>query len=264
MSVVAGTKAADTSPAPDTLAILGLDAADSALIHRRLRQPLGLAVVGGPRGGGVSTTVRALRAAVPPAAVDAAGGGTDAPAALPPLLLDPVAAADDLPAIVSTIAQGRRVLCGVHLERAAHLFAQWRAIGVGPDLLARYLLFIVAQCRVRRLCPCCRRPDTADTTRQVLAQATNSWLTGPVTPFAAGAGGCPQCAGTGHQGWALAYEILDMDAGARVLVENGVLGLDLEQALFADGRSLWDHGLRLLARGSCSLAALRQAIREPF
>lgn len=251
----------DLGALPDRLAALGFEAADAARMRRRLAQPLGLVVVGGPRGGGVTTTLRALRAAVPPPPDDPAGpdGGTAPPA----LLLDPVAE-DVVPAVLASIVQGRRILCGLYLERAAHLFAQWRALGIAPDFLARQLLFVVAQCRVRRLCPACRCPDPSDAPRHALARATNSWLTEPATVYTARAGGCPKCAGTGHQGWALAYELLDLDAGARVLVEGGTLGLELEQALFADGRSLWDHGLRLLARGNCSLAALQQAIREPF
>ena len=47
------------------------------------------------------------------------------------------------------------------------------------------------------------------------------------------------------------------------MVEAGAIGLDLEQALFADGRSLWDHGLRQVACGLCSLAWLRRMVREP-
>ncbi len=250
------------APAPPDLARLGLEPADEILVRHRLQQPLGLILVGGPRGGGVSTTLQALRAAAPPD--DAAACARRPGAHLPrTVLLDRITSARQIAAGVATIAHGRRVLGGLFLERAAHVFVQLNGWGMAPDRLALQLLFVMAQCRVRALCAGCRQPDQSAALRGVLARAANSWLTDAVRAFAARPGGCAACAGTGYRGWALAYEILDIDAGARVLVEDGVLGLGLEQALLADGRTLWDQGLRLLARGQCSLASLRMAVREP-
>jgi type II secretory ATPase GspE/PulE/Tfp pilus assembly ATPase PilB-like protein len=61
----------------------------------------------------------------------------------------------------------------------------------------------------------------------------------------------------------LVYELIEVDARVRGLIEAGVGALEIEQRLFADGRSLWDQGLRLVARGITSLAALRESVREP-
>ena len=61
----------------------------------------------------------------------------------------------------------------------------------------------------------------------------------------------------------MVYELLEIDAVMRALVENGTPMLHLERELFRTRSSLWQCGLRLVARGVTSLAALREAVREP-
>ena len=229
---------------------LGLEPHDLQRIRAILRQPLGLVLVAGPRQSGRSTTLAAMLPAV--TASDAA------------LLLDPPASWSALRGALGTIVQGRRVFACLTLERAAHVFGHFRQRGLSPAALARDLLLVLAQQRVRRLCTACREPDHSADVRNVLAQAANSWLEDTVREtFSARPGGCPRCSGTGYAGCALAYELLAVDSAVRAMAEQDAVGLDMEQALFSDGRSLWDQGLRLVARGTSSLAALRAAVREP-
>jgi type II secretory ATPase GspE/PulE/Tfp pilus assembly ATPase PilB-like protein len=239
------------------LAQLGLEAADAAAIHRQLGEPQGLVLVVGPRRSGLSRTLAALAALLP-----AAGGAHGA--AVPDLLLDPPAAPPVLRRAIASVPLGRRVLATLALERAAHVFGHFHALGVDPALLARDLQFVIAQRLVRRLCAACRQADHSAALRSAMAQAANSWMSGTACEAGiARPGGCAQCAGRGTAGVALAYELLIVDAGVRALVEQGSFGLGMEQTLFTDGRSLWDHGLLLVARGLCSLPDLRAAVREP-
>jgi type II secretory ATPase GspE/PulE/Tfp pilus assembly ATPase PilB-like protein len=237
---------------------LGFDPADVQSLRHTLRAPLGLVLAVGPQRSGLSTTLAALRAALP----DNAALATDAGPGL--VFLDPAPSPAAARRAIAAIPAGCRVFSTLALERAAHVFGHYRALGLPPALLARDLLLVVAQRRVARLCPACRQPDRSADLRHTLALATNSWLSGiSVAACTPHPGGCGGCAGSGHAGHALVYECLVVDSGVRALAEQGSVGLELEQALFAGGRSLWDHGLRLVARGVCSLTALRAVVREP-
>jgi type II secretory ATPase GspE/PulE/Tfp pilus assembly ATPase PilB-like protein len=248
-----------SASAPHSLEALGFLPADLAPVRRALRAPQGLVLVVGPRRSGLSTTLAALLGAVPGSAPCSAAGNDPGV-----LLLDPSPSPAAARRAIASITVGRRVFSSLALERAAHVFGHFRAAGLHPALLARDLLLVVAQQRLARLCGACRQPDPSADVRHALAQAANSWLEGTVIAACrARPGGCEQCRGSGYAGHALAYECLIVDSAVRAMAEQGAIGLAMEQALFADGRSLWDHGLRLLAQGSCSLDSLRSAVREP-
>lgn len=256
LSLPAVAAGAQAPPPLCPLQELGFAAADAQRMRRALHAPLGLVLVVGPRRSGLSTTLGALLGAAPEP-----GLSCDDPI---PILLDPPPSPAAARRAMASIPVGRRVFSSLHLERAAHVFGHFRALGVSPALLARDLLLVVAQGRVARLCVACRQPDRSSDLRQALALATNSWLEGtPVQACAARAGGCERCAGSGHAGHALVYEVLAVDPGVRALAEQGTVGIEMEQALFGDGHNLWDSGLRLVARGICSLAGLRAVVREP-
>jgi len=233
---------------------LGLREDDALRLGRLLCQSQGLVLIGGPRGSGVSTSLAAMRGWM---LAQSAG------AALPMLLLEPGHSPAALRQAVACIPQGCRVLAGAHLARAAHAFAHCRDHGVPLDAVSRHVLLVMAQRLLPRLCRFCRRPDDSAELRAALARAGNSWLAGtPIAAAQAHRPGCSRCQG-GVAGCVLIYEWLPADAGVRAMIEANAIGLDLEQALFADGRSLWDDGLRQLACGQVSLAHLRQALREP-
>ena len=240
------------------LEALGFLPADIPRLLRAVRAPLGLVLAVGPRRSGLSTTLLALLAGVPAACP----AGAAEPSL--PVILDPPPSPAALRRTMAAIPQGRRVFSSLALERAPHVFGHFRALGLSPGLLARDLLLVVAQRRIARLCPACRVPHADADTRQALALASNSWLGGVTAETCiASPAGCPACAGLGHAGHVLVYEALPVDSGVRALAESGATGLEMEQALFAGGQSLWDNGLRLVAAGACSLAALRAAVREP-
>jgi general secretion pathway protein E len=144
------------------------------------------------------------------------------------------------------------------------VFWHFQARGTGPAELARHLALVIAQRLVHRLCPDCAVPDASPELRAVLARAANSWLAGvPVQAKVARPGGCAACAGRGYRGRLLLAEVLDVDAGVRALAAEGFAGHDMERSLYAEGQSLWDQGIGLLAAGRTSLSALRSAMREP-
>jgi len=166
--------------------------------------------------------------------------------------------------LLGAAGAGWLVLCPVAVERAHHVFGHFQAQGIAAVDLARHLVLVVAQRLVRCLCPACAMPDHSPELRSVLARAVNSWLgSTPVHVLTARPGGCAACSGRGYHGRALLCEVLDVDAGVRALAAEGLLGEDMERSALADGQSLWDQGLGLLAAGRTSLDALRAALREP-
>jgi hypothetical protein len=276
---------------------LGLAQHDAQSLCRILRQPQGLVVLTGPRRAGLTTTayamldalegvsgagrcVQAIEAAPArptphwlqcvPAAPGVAGVDAARLRSLAPdvLFLDVLPfnapTADFMRQALVAVGEGVLVLLALRGERAQHVFASLRTLGVPPADLAPHLSGVLAQRLVRRLCPHCAQPDDSAELRGVLARAANSWLR-EGTPRGARAdpSGCAHCGGRGTRGHALLYEWLEVDAGVRAMIEEGIVGQELEQRMLADGRAIWDQGIRLLARGEVALAALREALREP-
>lgn len=233
---------------PRSLADLHWHDDDQARVEAALTQAQGMLVVLGPRGAGLSTTLAVLHAAHPQL----------------PLLLDPLDDSGTALAAMARVAEGRQVLAGMHQQRAAHAFHALRALGVDLPTLSTGLLLTLAQRLVPTLCPACRVPDESVQTRATLARALNSWLGQTSSrPCMAEPAGCARCAGSGHVGVLRLYELIEVDSGVRALVESGAGPLALELGLLSEGQSLWDRGLRALAQGQISLAALRAQVREP-
>jgi type II secretory ATPase GspE/PulE/Tfp pilus assembly ATPase PilB-like protein len=91
----------------------------------------------------------------------------------------------------------------------------------------------------------------------------NTWLAGrAVHPRRAASSGCEVCRHGGYQGSVLAYELIEIDSRARSVMASSIDPVELERALLADGRSIWDRGLKQVADGLTSLDALQAAVRQ--
>jgi hypothetical protein len=274
---------------------LGFEAHDLETITRALRQPQGLILVAGARGAGRSTTAYALLDSLDArarsiqtleasilrptpgwlqfkAAQPQADGGVELAQVLrnaPDVLLVDAAWpaaqwAGSVRLLAQAVADGCLVLASLAAERAHHALCTLQAAGLGPRECAAHLSLVLVQRLVRRLCAACARPDDSAETRSAVARAANSWLGGQEFRCARPGGvDCAHCGGAGYRGRTLLYELLPVEAGARGLFEEGIGDAELEQRLLSEGRGIWDHGLRLLARGLTSLQALREALREP-
>ena len=165
---------------------------------------------------------------------------------------------------LAAVASGGLVLAGLPVIRANEVFGYFSRLGIDPNDLSRRLSLVVAESLLRKVCKHCAVIDDSEDLRNVLAGAANTWLAAEeVRGRMARAGGCRLCRGSGYDGVALAYEVLEIDTAARALVEEGLTGMEMERRLLCDGKGLWDQGLRLLARGLTSLEALRYGLREP-
>lgn len=285
---------ADAALAP-RLVDLGLEPDDLAIVKRTVVQPQGLVLVAGPVRGGRTSTLHAMLDAIDP--VERGVRTIEMPAAwrrdawrqwapTEPdglsrkqlratvarlmaedpgvLLLDVAGVRLPMRRLLAAAESGWLVFAPVAMERAVHVFGHYRARGIAPADLARSLQLVLAQRLVRTLCDHCAQPDDTAELRSVVARAANTWLRAEsVGARSARPGGCERCGGSGHRGRALLYEVLEVGAGVRAMAGEGLIGQEMELSALGEGRSLWDHGIRLLARGRVSLRTLRAALREP-
>ncbi len=294
--------AVDDHRRPDLgLSQLGLEAADLDAICRALRQPQGLLIVAGPDNGGTTNSLYAMLDSIDARAravatiecpvarpriswrqyevvageIDAVAGAGAADPWLDRLaqlrsqgpgvlLLDAIRTPRRARMAMETIASGSLVLAHVPAERAHHAIGYFQSLAIEPAELSRHLCVALAQRLVQKLCGYCSVPDQTADLRAVMAQAANTWLeSGYARAACARPAGCAWCEGTGYRGRTLVYELLVADAAVCAMLEDGVIGRELEQSVLCAGRSIWDQGLRLVSRGVTSLSALRAAVREP-
>jgi general secretion pathway protein E len=159
---------------------------------------------------------------------------------------------------------GHLVLSMMALGRACSVVAEFQRLHVPLAQLLDALSLVIGHRLVARLCPQCSTPDDRESVRRALAGALNTWLAGSaVCARRAVPGGCRRCGTTGYDGRVLVYELLDIDTRARGLIASGVDPVEFEPSLLANGRSLWDRGLKLVTDGTTSLDALQAAVRRP-
>jgi type II secretory ATPase GspE/PulE/Tfp pilus assembly ATPase PilB-like protein len=155
------------------------------------------------------------------------------------------------------------VLSTMSLGRAASVIAELRRLRVTASQAIDGLSLVIGQRLIGRLCPACSIADDREAVRRALAAAMNTWLAGrAVHPRRAASSGCEVCRHGGYQGSVLAYELIEIDSRARSVMASSIDPVELERALLADGRSIWDRGLKQVADGLTSLDALQAAVRQ--
>jgi general secretion pathway protein E len=275
---------------------LGYEEGDLALLRRVLAQPDGLVLLTGPTGSGKTTSLYAMLETLDPERlsiqtienpverrhgkwlqyeVGKASSDTERDVFLEHfrqllrndpdvIMLGEIRSREVARLAIQAAQTGHLVFSTLHVDRAAQVFGRFRGLGLDPRELCEHLSLVVSQRLVRRLCPRCKVRDERPALSGLLGSAMVSWLSwDPANTRRASAGGCPHCNYTGHRGRAVVYEMLEIDGAVRGMVEGNVGGLEMEQRLFLGGRSLWDQGLRLVARGITSIDALRESVREP-
>jgi len=180
------------------------------------------------------------------------------------ILLGQIASPGVARLVLEAVRAGCLVLSTMALERASSVLAELRRLQVQPAQVPEALSLVIAQRWISRLCADCSQPDERPEVRHALAAALNTWLAqAPVRARRAAPSGCPRCHASGYRGRSLTYELIEVDGRARGLIGSGADAVELERALLADGRTLWDQGLARVADGTTSLDALRNAVRAP-
>ncbi len=152
---------------------------------------------------------------------------------------------------------GHQVYSTLHTNSAVGVFPRLLDIGILPDLLVGNIIGVVAQRLVRKLCPYCKTPRSAENHEARLLglppDAPRPVLHRPQ--------GCERCDFQGYRGRLAIMEILRMTDALDEQVASRATPRELRHAALAQGfRPLADDGLRRVLDGSTSLDELSRVV----
>jgi type II secretion system protein E len=267
---------------------LGMSARDSALIAKIIERPNGIVLVTGPTGSGKSTSLYAylheintmdqrILTAEEPIEYEMPGinqllirpeiGLTFERALRSFLRQDPdiimVGEIRDLPTAeiaIQASLTGHLVFSTLHTNDAAGAFTRLLDMGVESYLLASAVEGVVAQRLVRRLCPHCRRPDTADVKFLDEIAFPRARLDGRAIYQEAA---CEQCRMTGFRGRIGIFELLVVSEAIRSLVITRRPTGEIKQQAIAEGMStLRDDGWEKVLAGVTTVQEVLRASED--
>lgn len=153
---------------------------------------------------------------------------------------------------------GHLVFTTLHTNNAALAINRIKNFGVDMSAIASLLLGVLAQRLVRTLCTCAvddTRVETL-TTLSNLPYLDEARLGHPLRPRRAY--GCVNCHSTGYRGRRMVYELLQINAKVRELIESGASPrMIAKEGIHAEG-TLVANGLRLVAAGLTSIDEIKK------
>jgi general secretion pathway protein E len=152
---------------------------------------------------------------------------------------------------------GHLMLSTLHTNTAVGSVTRLIDMGVERYLLAPMLTGLIAQRLVRRLCPHCRREDTAT--------AADSEVTGGAIPVGGRVFrpvGCPQCRGEGYKGRLGVYEVIEVDPAMQQAVHDGVGEPELVRLARQRGPGLLEDGAAKAMAGETTVQEVARVVRE--
>jgi general secretion pathway protein E len=152
---------------------------------------------------------------------------------------------------------GHLVLSTLHTNSAVGAVTRLRDMGVEPFLLSSSLIGVLAQRLVRRLCPDCKTPYTANPVDcGALGVPTES------APRLYHPKGCTKCNGLGFRGRMGIYEMIEVDDAMRVLIHDGAGEYQLEAHARKLSQSIRQAGMQCVLNGTTSLEEVLRVTRE--
>ena len=180
------------------------------------------------------------------------------------ILMGEVRDAETARTLIEAANTGHLVFTTLHTNTASMAIARLKKLEVDMDSLAGMLLGILAQRLTRVLCTSCRVDDTRSTTLAVLEESHRDYLNAcrPFTLYRSSPRGCVHCGYTGYTGRKIIYELLINKPELRGLIERGANTSSIARVGLRPGYSMWDAGMRLVAKGITSLDALKLVAKE--
>jgi len=270
-----------------SLASLGYEAQDLALLEQAIRKPHGMVLVTGPTGSGktqslyacmnqLNTVERNIATVEDPCEIQMSGinqvnvqdkpGLSFAVALRAFLRQDPdilmVGEIRDLETAqiaIQAAQTGHLVLSTLHTNDAPSTLVRLRNMGIAPYNIAASVSLITAQRLVRRLCPACRSPAvlSAEALQSAGLASPKTAEYRVYTPQ-----GCDDCH-KGFKGRTGIFQVMSISAAMQdlILQEAGSLALD-QQARKEGVRGLREAGLHKVLIGETSLEEVISATRE--
>ena len=152
---------------------------------------------------------------------------------------------------------GHQVYSTLHTNSAIGAISRLLDIGILPDIMAGNIIGIIAQRLVRRLCPHCKRPYSAEPHEaRLLGIAPDAPCPTLFQPC-----GCERCDFQGYRGRLAIMELLRMNADMDELIARRSTFRDIRQLADRQGFvSLADDGLRRVLDGSTSIEELARIV----
>ena len=145
---------------------------------------------------------------------------------------------------------GHQVYSTLHTNSAIGVIPRLLDIGVLPDIMAGNIIGVIAQRLLRRLCPHCRRPYTAEPYEKRLLGFDNQ----RPAPTIYRPAGCELCNFLGYSGRFAIMELLRFDADIDDLIARRATLREIRSAAMHKGyRPLAEDGLRRVLEGATSL-----------
>ena len=264
---------------------LGMEADDLAALRRMIQRPHGIVLVTGPTGSGKTTTLyaaltelndrkRNIMTVEDPVeyALDGVGQmqvnaridltfarGLRAILRQDPdvIMVGEIRDHETAEVAVRSSMTGHLVLSTLHTNSAVGSVTRLIDMGVERYLLAPMLTGLIAQRLVRRLCPECRREDTATPADAELTSGTV-----PVGARVFRPVGCAACRNEGYRGRTGLYEVIEVDPGLQAMVHDGASEAAMIKHARKSSRSILDDGAAKVAAGLTSVAEVVRVVRE--
>lgn len=132
---------------------------------------------------------------------------------------------------------GHLVFSTVHTNNAAGTITRLLDMGIEPFLLSSTLGGVIAQRLVRRICPNCAE--------EYLSDERETKILGLDHPVRIKKGkGCSMCNNTGYKGRIAVFEIMTMDKGIRILIDNKANEMEIEEKAVEKGMILLKDSCR--------------------
>ena len=152
---------------------------------------------------------------------------------------------------------GHLVLSTLHTNDSVGAITRLVNMGVEPFLVGSSVVGVVAQRLSRKICPACRHP-------YVPAPEVASRLRLPADGKYWKGAGCPQCFNSGHRGRLGMYEIFEIGAEVRRLMEKNVTAGELRRLRAKSGETtLFEEGMMASVAGLTSLEEVLRVAWEP-
>ena len=152
---------------------------------------------------------------------------------------------------------GHLVFASLHTNTAPLAIVRLRDLEVDMNALSSVLLGVLGQRLVRLLCNHCKVPDdSVETQERINAFNTEKQV---YRTYKAG-DGCVNCDFTGYRGRSMVYELFEMNAETRILLEKDASPTEIAMSGLPVEKSMWACGLRLIQRGATSLEELENRV----
>jgi type IV pilus assembly protein PilB len=173
------------------------------------------------------------------------------------IMLGEIRDAETARVAVEASLTGHLVLSTLHTNDCVGAITRLVNIGVEPFLVASSVIGVIAQRLARKICPACRQtytPAPEVAARLNISHEGKYWK----------GIGCSQCFNSGHRGRLGMYEIFEIGAEARALMEKNVTAGELRALRQRSGETtLFQEGMLSAAGGLTSLEEVLRVAWAP-